>query len=358
MKEEKQMQHPSLFKPLLILTSAAILLAAMHLAAPLLVLILLAVFFATLLTPLYRWLKQKRVPGGLAVLLTMSFLILVAVSLLLLVGNSLTTLTADLATYADQFSQRQAELAAKAESLNGNLDSNQILSALNPGTLAGVLSFFLDTLGGLFKNSLAILLVTVFVLVESPLFIKRMRQAFGEDHFLPNNVTSLSQMMISYFGLRALVNLVTATASGLMFWGLGIPHAGLWAVLTFFLSFVPYIGAFVAGIPPLLLAYAQGGLGYAILTGVLMVVLNSIAENIVAPWVMGKGLSISPTVVFLSFLFWMFILGGAGAFIAMPLTLAVILFMRSFEETRALAATVIIEPERATPLEQEPGSRS
>lgn len=352
MKEEKQMQYPSLFKPLLILTSAAILLVAMHLAAPLLVPILLAVFFATLLTPLYRWLKQKRVPGGLALLLTMSFLILVAISLLLLVGNSLTTLTADLTTYADQFSQRQAELAARAD-LNRTFDSTQILSALNPGTLAGVLSFFLDALGGIFKNSLVILLVTVFVLVESPLFIKRMRQAFGDDHFLPNNVTSLAQLMISYFGLRALVNLVTATASGLMFWFLGIPHAGLWAVLTFFLSFVPYIGAFVAGVPPILLAYAQAGLGYALLTGVLMVVINAIAENIVAPWVMGKGLSISPTVVFLSFLFWMFILGGSGAFIAMPLTLAVILFMRSFEETRDLAATVIIEPETATPLKQD-----
>ena len=353
MKEEKQMQYPSLFKPLLILASTAILLVAMHLAAPLLVPILLAVFVATLLTPLYRWLKQKRVPGGLALLLTMSFLILVAISLLLLVGNSLTTLTADLTGYADLFSQRQVELAARVESLNRTFDSTQILSALNPGTLAGVLSFFLDALGGIFKNSLVILLVTIFVLVESPLFIKRMRQAFGDDHFLPNNVTSLAQLMISYFGLRALVNLITATASGLMFWLLGIPHAGLWAVLTFFLSFVPYIGAFVAGIPPVLLAYAQAGLGYAILTGVLMVVINAIAENIVAPWIMGRGLSISPTVVFLSFLFWMFILGGSGAFIAMPLTLAVILFMRSFKETRDLAATVIIEPETATPLKQD-----
>ena len=141
---------------------------------------------------------------------------------------------------------------------------------------------------------------------------------------------------------KAPVGVKTAgTASGLMFWLLGIPHAGLWAVLTFFLSFVPYIGAFVAGIPPVLLAYAQAGLGYAILTGLSMVVINAIAENIVAPWIMGRGLSISPTVVFLSFLFWMFILGGSGAFIAMPLTLAVILFMRSFEETRAYVQKVL-----------------
>ena len=60
---------------------------------------------------------------------------------------------------------------------------------------------------------------------------------------------------------------------------------------------------------------------------------------------MGRGLSISPTVVFLSFLFWMFILGGSGAFIVLPLTLGVILFLRNFEETRNLVAAVIVVAE-------------
>ena len=151
--------------------------------------------------------------------------------------------------------------------------------------------------------------------------------------------------MISYFGLRAIVNLVVASATGLMLWLFGIEHAGLWAVLTFFLSFVPYIGSFFAALPPLILAYAQGGLGLVIIIGLLMVVINSLTENIVAPMVMSKGLSISPTVTFLSFIFWMFILGGAGAFIAMPLTVALILFMGSFTETRDLAALMVTIPE-------------
>jgi predicted PurR-regulated permease PerM len=336
------MQTPSLFKPFLLLTSAAILLVVMHLAASILVPILLAVFFATLLTPLYSWLKRKRVPGSLALLLSMVFLVVVAVFLVLLIGNSLVVMVSDLSSYTEQFSQRQAELAAEAESLSATVDLSGMISALSPGTLAGVLGYFLSAMTEILKSSLLILLVTVFVLVEAPQFIERMSRAYGPEHYLPNNLTTLARMMISYFGLRALVNLVTATLTGLMFWLVGIPHAGLWAVLTFFLSFIPYIGAFVAGIPPVLLALAQGGLELAVTVGLLMVVINTVAENIVAPMVMGKGLSISPTVVFLSFIFWMFILGGSGAFIAMPLTLAVILFMRSFEETRHLAATLII----------------
>jgi predicted PurR-regulated permease PerM len=252
-----------------------------------------------------------------------------------------------LSSYSEQFAQRQDE------GTSGGIELPQLL---DPGTLIGILTFFLGAMLGVLKNFLIILLVTVFVLVESPAFIRRMQQAFGTEHFLPKNVTELARLMISYFGLRALVNLVTATATGLMFWFFGIEHAGLWAVLTFFLSFIPYIGAFTAALPPILLAYAQGGLGFAVIIGLLIVVINAVAENIVAPMVMGRGLSISPTVVFLSFLFWMFILGGSGALIAMPLTLGVILFMRSFEETRNLAETLIILPEKVTvPLQENPG---
>jgi AI-2 transport protein TqsA len=167
-------------------------------------------------------------------------------------------------------------------------------------------------------------------------------------------VTSMVHMMVSYFGLRAIVNLVVAVATGLMFWAFGIPDAGLWAALTFFLSFIPYIGSFIAGIPPILLAYAEGGLGVAITVVLLMVVINSLAENIVAPMIMSKGFSISPTVVFLSFLFWMFILGGPGALIAMPLTLAIVLFMGSFEETATLVKAVIVNAEPASEPAAEP----
>jgi predicted PurR-regulated permease PerM len=339
------MQQTSLFRPLLILAAAAILLALMHMAASFLVPILLAGFFAMLLTPVYRWLKRIHIPTGVALLLTMVFLVVIVVFLFLLVGNSMTTLTQDLAQYSDQFSQRQAEIQSWVQSHSQSVNSEQVASTVSPSNLTNILSGFLGVIAEVLKNGVVILLVVVFVLAEGPLFIQRLRKSYGADHFLPQNLANLAHMMISYFGLRAIVNLVTATFTGLMFWFFGIPNAGLWAVLTFFLSFIPYIGAFVAGIPPVLLSYAHGGFSEAIVVILLMVVINAISENIVAPLVMGRGLSISPTVVFLSFLFWMFILGGSGAFIAMPLTLGVILFMRNFEETRSLVEAVIVVAE-------------
>jgi predicted PurR-regulated permease PerM len=195
------------------------------------------------------------------------------------------------------------------------------------------------------SDGILILLFTMFVRAEAPQFRKRMLRVYGEEHYAYQNATNLASSVISYFGLRAVVNLIVATGTGIMLWLFGIEHAGLWGVLTFFLSFVPYIGAVIAMIPPILLAYAQGGLWLTAAITLLAIVINALSENIVAPILMGKGLSISPTVVFISFVFWMFILGGAGAFIAMPLTVGIILFMNSFEETRGMAAILATTPE-------------
>jgi AI-2 transport protein TqsA len=334
------MQNSSILKPILILASAVVMLTAMHLAASFLVPVLLGIFFATLLTPIYRWFK-KRIPAGFALLLSIGFLLLVALFLVLLVGRSLSTLASSLGSYGTQLGQRQAELTAASGSLSQTIDLAPLLSTFDPAKLVSVLGFVVGTLAGIFKDGLVILMVTIFFLVESPSFIARLRRTFGEDHSFPQKITSLAQMMISYFGLRALINLVNAMATGLMLWFFGIPYAGLWAVLIFFLSFIPYIGAILSMVPPLILAYAQGGLGLVVVIGLLSVVINGISENILQPMVMGKGLSVSPTVVFLSVMFWLFILGGPGAFLAMPLTMALILVMGNFTETRGLATMLV-----------------
>ncbi len=241
--------------------------------------------------------------------------------------------------------QRQDELEAMAGDIGQSSPVQWVLSALDPETLAGVIKFFLNTLYSLLKNSILILFVTIFALAEGPMFKARMIKTFGAEHYLPRKTITSLDSTISYFSLRAIVNLIVAVCTALMLWWFGIEFAALWGVLIFFLSFIPYIGAFVSTIPPVILAFAQGGLELALIIIFFTILINSLTENVVSPLVMGKGLSISPTVVFLSFVFWMFILGGLGAFIAMPITLTLVLFMDEFEETHDLAALMVIFPD-------------
>jgi predicted PurR-regulated permease PerM len=322
----------------------AVILTVMHLAASFLVPVLLAIFFAALLTPIYSWLKKKRIPKGLALLLSIGFLILIALFLVILVGRSAAVLESNLEGYREQFSQRQVNIAGQLSSLGLVINLTPLLAAVEPSGLVDTLSYFLATLSDIFKNAFLIVMLTIFLLVEAPLIKVRLSRAFGADAQTPQNVITMAKVIITYFGSRAVINLINAVATGLMLWIFGIEYAGLWAVLIFFLSFIPYIGAVISMIPPLILAYAQSGLGLTIVIGLLAIVINGISENILQPIVMGKSLSVSPTVVFLSAMFWVFILGGPGAFLAMPLTMTLILFMQNFSETQGLAAMAVTTP--------------
>jgi AI-2 transport protein TqsA len=144
--------------------------------------------------------------------------------------------------------------------------------------------------------------------------------------------------VVRQFGLRAIVNLFTALGVTVLLLILGVDFPLLWGILTFFLSFVPYVGLFLALTPAVVLALAEFGLSRALLFVAGVVVVNIVAENVLSPMLMGRGLDLSPTVVFLSFMLWAWVLGGPGAFLAVPITLFVIGMLKTFPETRWLAS--------------------
>jgi len=111
----------------------------------------------------------------------------------------------------------------------------------------------------------------------------------------------------------------------------------MWGILAFFLSFIPWIGLPLAVAPAVVLALAEHGLERALLVIAGVIVINVLAENLVSPMLMGRGLSLSPTFLFIGFIFWAFVLGGPGAFLAAPLTIFVVLMLGTFPETRWLA---------------------
>ena len=75
-----------------------------------------------------------------------------------------------------------------------------------------------------------------------------------------------------------------------------------------------------------------------------MYLINVLAENALSPMLMGRGLSLSPTVLFIGFIFWAWLLGGPGAFLAAPLTIFLVLMLDTFPETRWLASVMGASP--------------
>ena len=102
---------------------------------------------------------------------------------------------------------------------------------------------------------------------------------------------------------------------------MGIPAAGLWALLAFITNYVPNVGFIIGLIPPALLGLVVGGPSMMIEVIVLYCVLNLIIQSVIQPKVVGDAVGLTTTMSFLSLIIWAFLLGPLGAILAVPASL-------------------------------------
>jgi AI-2 transport protein TqsA len=164
----------------------------------------------------------------------------------------------------------------------------------------------------------------------------------SEDSPAMLSVQQFTGEVRQYVNIMTVINFLVAVGDTLILALLGIPFAALWGILAFFMGFIPSIGWWISLIPPFLIAWAQFGIGTAVIVLLSYVLINGGVQNIVQPKMMGKGLRISPLVVFISVIFWATVLGGMGALIAVPMTMIVMKILELSESTRWIAALMRI----------------
>jgi predicted PurR-regulated permease PerM len=126
-----------------------------------------------------------------------------------------------------------------------------------------------------------------------------------------------------YFGVATIFGGIVAVLDGAALLILGIPAAGLWALLAFVTNYIPNIGFIIGLIPPAILGLLVGGPGLMIAVIVVYSVLNFIIQSVLQPKFVGDAVGLTTTVSFLSLIVWAYILGPIGAILAIPASLFV-----------------------------------
>lgn len=108
-------------------------------------------------------------------------------------------------------------------------------------------------------------------------------------------------------------------------------------MLAFLLNFVPFVGSIFMAIPTLLFALVNSDLGTVFWVAIAYLAVNFLIGNILEPRIMGRGLGVSTFVVFLSLLFWGWVLGTIGVFLSVPLTMALMTALDASPHTRPIA---------------------
>lgn len=318
-----------------VVAATFVVLAGMRLAAPVLNPILFAIVFGLLVAPVYAWLS-RRLPSGVALVIMLVSLIILFGGLFVLLSSSITRLTGRLGFYAGQLELQVGDLQGFLDSLG--LSQFDIGAVIEPNALVGALGTVLSGIAGFLSSLFLVMMIMLFLLSEGSVMMERLRSAVASDNPQVSRLTLVGQSMVLQFGLRAIVNLVTAAGITVMLLVLGVDFPLLWGVMIFFLSYIPYIGLVLGAAPAVLLSLAEFGLGRALLVVAVVVIVNILAENVLSPTLMGRGLNLSPAVVFVSFIFWAWLLGAPGAFLALPITLFVAAMFQTFPETRWIAS--------------------
>jgi AI-2 transport protein TqsA len=328
--------RPSLFRVIVALAAVVVVLVGLRVGAPILNPILFAVVLALLFSPLYSWLRRRGLPTPLALVIMLVFVGAIFAGLFFTLGASISRFTERLGFYTAQLNGQLNDLEALIERLG--LSDVDLKEVVKPGALAEALGVVLSGIAGFLSDLFLILAIMLFLLAEGGALMDRLRASVPEDNPQIARLTVFGRNVVRQFGLRAIVNLVTGTGVTVLLLVLGVDFPLLWGILTFFLSFVPYVGLVLAVAPAVVLALAEFGLSRAVLVIAGVVVINVLAENVLSPMMMGRGLNLSPTIVFLSFILWAWVLGGPGAFLAVPITMFVIVMLDTFPETRWLAS--------------------
>lgn len=238
---------------------------------------------------------------------------------------------------------------------------NQILNNIDVGSY---LKNFTGTLSDLVNRTGIIFVYLLFLLLEQRTFGVKIKALVKDPDRLEevfHIIDKIRSDIRSYIGIKVLTSTVTAMLSYFILRLVEVDFASFWAVLIFFLNFIPTIGSIVATAFPSLLTLVQfNDLGPFIITTTLLVAVQFCIGSLIEPRLMGSRLNLSPIVILLSLGLWSKIWGIPGMFLCVPITVIIVIIFSYFPSTRPIAILLSGNGELTTmvPKSKAPGAEA
>ena len=310
-----------------------IIIASIKLSRPIILPLLIALFVSITLSLPISYLVLKKMNRNLA---TFIVLIVFGASVYLIgeiIGKSASEFVRNISEYRDILSQKLAGTYLGDfidDTVGGEQDKNKVLSFI-----LGIITALQKVVG----QVVFITILTLFMLFELEVFPIKFKAIFGRKgkkgaeanlKLIPLNITR-------YLGIKTVSSSATAILIYISLRIIGVDYAILWAMLAFLFNFIPNIGSMIAAIPALLFAWVQLGNTGFFWAGITYLFVNMIIGSIIEPRILGKGMGLSTFVVFLSLVFWGWVLGPVGFFLSVPLTMVLKIILNSNESSKYFA---------------------
>ena len=340
----------------MLLTVAAfvVIVAGMRAAEAIVVPFLLSVFIAIISAPSLFWLERKGLPRWLAMLVVIGAIIAAGVGVTVLVGASIREFSRDIPEYRARINAEVLPLLDWLRAKGMDVPTGEYMSYFEPGAAVQLVADLLNGFGRVLGNAFLIFLTVMFILFETASFPRKFSAVADDPEHALDRFAAFRENVKRYLVIKTVASLGTGIAIGLWLAVLGVDYPMLWGLLAFLLNYVPNIGSIIAAVPAVLFAAVQLGPGAALWSAAGYLVVNVVVGSVIEPRFMGRGLGLSALVVFLSLVFWGWVLGPVGMFLSVPLTMMIKIALDSRPDTHWIA--VLLGPEGAA--EEELAARA
>ncbi len=338
-------------KVLFSLACVVVIVFGLRFAAPILLPAALALFLAVLSLPIMIWLRRRRVPKALAIILPVAVNVAVVVLLILVASSSFSQLQGELPTYLSTLQQLQLTWIESLEERLGVEISDYVTTLVDPGAILGFAGGAVGRIAQLLSVTFLVFLIMAFMLSEAVVFPTKFQYVTGRKQSEEDRLTKVVTEIQTYLGIKTAVSLATGLLLGGWAYLMGLDFPVLLGVAAFLLNYIPTVGSIIAAIPAVLLSVILvGTVGHALLVAAGYATVNTLFGNIIEPNLMGRRLGLSSLVVILSLLFWGWAWGPMGALLSVPLTVIVKIWLENTTDLRWVAVLLDKAPPPA-PLE-------
>jgi len=351
------------------LLTMVIVVAVLRLAQEVFIPLALAILCTFLLAPLVLLLTRLRINRVIAVILSLSVGFALIGGLGTLVFNQFADLARELPSYQQQlranlkqwggllqggvaettaaFDQLTKEIdrAAPSEPKPRGVSKVQVVDA--PAT---ALERVREVVGPIVRpvgTTLAVIVLVGFMLLRLPDLRDRVLRLLGARHLhlTTEALNDAASRVSRYLLMQIVINGWTGLVVTAGLWALHVPNAVLWGALTLLLRFIPYIGVWMAAAIPLALSFAvfDDWTRPLAVFGVFAVV-ELFDWSVLEPWLYGTHTGVSPVALLLAAGFWTWLWGFAGLFLAVPMTVCVVVMGKYIPQLQFLQVLLGDEP--------------
>ncbi|MGA9120486.1 MAG: AI-2E family transporter [Bacteroidota bacterium] len=293
--------------------------------------VLLPLVFAMILSqlfkPLVSFLRVRRVPLAVCILLVLLIVGAFLGGISLIITGGIQNIVAQAPNYQGNFQQLVQSVDQLLTELSGKLGRHVAHIDLTESIqLSSVTSFLASGAGSFFSlltNMFLMFLFLIFLLLGSEDFSTKVYSAFStEDSYrLTQILAQINSGIRRYLVTKTLINVAVAGVTVVVLLLFGVDFPLFIGTLTFFLNYIPNLGPLIAVLLPVL-SCILGGQSWGLVLSLLgvLIVLHSVIGNFFEPKLMGSSLDLSPLVVLLSLIFWGWVWGVWGMVLAIPIT--------------------------------------